>query len=176
MLATAFNANQLKTNGFDIEGLYDLRLNSSCLTFRYMGTFVNSLTTVVNGVAVNTAGQPTTQGNSGVPHWRMNLSTTYNVGKFTAMVLERWVQGGVFNSTYTQGVDINDNTVIGRFYTDVTLQYNVTDQMQVYGKVNNLFNVSPPIVPNTITEPYAASSPFYDDLGATWAIGFRLNL
>ena len=38
------------------------------------------------------------------------------------------------------------------------------------------FNITPPIVPNSLTEPYTASSPFYDVLGTTWAVGFRFNL
>ena len=42
--------------------------------------------------------------------------------------------------------------------------------------MNNLFNITPPIVPNSLTEPYTASSPFYDVLGTTWAVGFRFNL
>ena len=91
-------------------------------------------------------------------------------------MLERWVQGGVYNSTYVQGIDINNNNVVGRFYTDVSVQFAATSQLQVYVKVNNLFNITPPIVPNSLTEPYTASSPFYDVLGATWAVGFRFNL
>jgi iron complex outermembrane receptor protein len=90
--------------------------------------------------------------------------------------MERWVQGGVYNSTYVQGIDINNNHVVGKFYTNMTLEYAATGNLNVYARVDNLFNVSPPIVPNSLTEPYTASSPFYDVLGTTWAIGFRFTL
>jgi iron complex outermembrane recepter protein len=182
VFSSAFNAQQLKTNGFDIEAAYDWRLNTlfanagGDIRFRYIATFVNELTTVVDGVATNTAGQPTLQGTGGVPHWRMNLTSSYGNGPWTVTMLERWVQGGVYNSTYVQGIDINNNNVVGRFYTDLSVQYAATSQLAVYVKVNNLFNISPPIVPNSLTEPYTASSPFYDVLGTTWAVGFRFNL
>jgi iron complex outermembrane recepter protein len=182
VFSSAFNANTLKTSGVDIEAAYSLPLSDvysglpGNLNLRYLGNFINELTTTVNGISIDTAGQPTSQGTGGVPHWRMNVTAGYNVGKWTITALERWVQGGVYNSTYVEGIDINRNKVAGRFYTNLSVQYQVLDQITVYGKVDNLFNVFPPIVPNALTEPYAATSPFYDVLGRTFALGFRVNL
>ncbi len=182
VFSSAFNAQTLKTRGVDLESAYSFDLNSLIdrapghLSLRYLGNYISELTTTVNGISINTAGQPTSQGTGGVPHWRMNLTAGYNVGKWTVTAMERWVQGGVFNSTYAQGIDINNNKVTGRFYTNTSVQYQVLDSVNVYAKIDNLFNVFPPIVPNALTEPYAATSPFYDVLGRTFAVGFRLNL
>lgn len=176
VFSSAFNAQTLKTSGIDIEGAYTIDVNPGRLHFRYLGNYIGTLSTTIDGVTIDTAGQPTEQETGGVPHWRMNLTAGYEIGRTTVTAEERWVEGGVYDSTYVQGIDINNNKIASRFYTDISAQYQLRDSITVYAKINNLFNIFPPIIPNSLTEPYSSVSPFYDVLGRTFAIGFRWSL
>jgi outer membrane receptor protein involved in Fe transport len=175
---TEFNAASLVTNGVDLDIAY--RLPASSLWDRLSGdfqvkldmTYIGKLSTTNVGVATDLAGATT-------PHVHGNLRATYITAdnKLTASVLLRYVGNTSYNKLYVDGVDINENEIASKVYTNFDLAYRFIDQLQVYGKVNNLFNVAPPLYTSGIIEPdWNSNNNYYDIIGRTFAVGFRLNL
>lgn len=171
--ATLFNAAAVATNGVDIEAAYSFPLGSGSLNIRALGTYVNKLTTTINGVTTDTAGQ--TGATGGVPHWRGNLFINYRDDRLTAGGLIRWVQGGKFNNLYVGGIDINDNSVGGRGYLDLNAGYKVLQGVELFTKINNVFDRDPPPTPQPIVQASAAGSVFYDRIGRFISVGARFK-
>jgi outer membrane receptor protein involved in Fe transport len=181
VFAQEFNAQQITTDGADFEAAYRFPLDAlfsnapGQFRLRAIGTYIAHLTTTVNGVTSDTAGQPTSSGNGGVPHWQGNVTATYDVSKYSVVTEVRYVGGGVFNSTYTEGVNINNNEISGRTYVSLLGSYSPVDNLQFYARISNLFNVFPPIVPLAVQAPHAANSPFYDVEGRAFQLGVRFH-
>ena len=125
-----------------------------------------------NGVAADTSGALNA---GGTPHWRWNASAIYTAGPWRASVFVRWIQGGRLNNTLVEGIDINDNTVQSRSYTDLSLTYTINDRYEIYGNIRNLLNTDPPVTANSLIAPQTATSPFFDVLGRYFIVGARVN-
>ncbi|WP_148276621.1 TonB-dependent receptor domain-containing protein [Sphingobium sp. SYK-6] len=174
--AVRFNADEVKTQGLDIEVAYRTGLTNISenwngnISFRLLGTYVGKLATTSSGVTIDRAGQ--VQG-GGAPHWRVNLNTIYRDGPLTLNTQLRWVQGGKRDATFVEGIDINDNRVGGRFYVNTSADYDLNDVFAVFLKVDNLFDNDPPVTTNGVAAPQTATSPYYDVLGRRYAAGVR---
>jgi len=64
---------------------------------------------------------------------------------------------------------VNYNYVPSVFYMDIGTTYNWTDSTQLYFKVNNALNQSPPV---TGAEP---NNTLYDVIGRFYQVGIRIN-
>ncbi|HEY4075684.1 MAG TPA: hypothetical protein VGM26_02005, partial [Rhizomicrobium sp.] len=60
----------------------------------------------------------------------------------------------------------NFNKVDGAFYLDVGANYNINDKTQVYGKIDNLTNLAPPL---------GGGNVLYDVIGRMYRIGVRFQ-
>jgi outer membrane receptor protein involved in Fe transport len=142
-----------------------------------LATYIDELVTTINNVATDRAGQVAGAGGTagGVPHWRGTLSFDYRAQKYNAGILWRYVQGGTYDNTFVEGIDINDNSVSGRSYIDLNGTYKFTDSVELFGKINNVFNVDPPATPNIIAQASYAGSPFYDRIGRYYIGGLRVR-
>jgi outer membrane receptor protein involved in Fe transport len=117
-------------------------------------------------------------GATNAPSWVVNASLSYRLDDWTATVQGRYVGGGLIDAALVgpddpdynpaSPISIGDNTVPGRFYTSVALNYRVTDQVEIYGVVDNLTNEQPPF-------PYTALVGLYDKAGRTFRLGARLQ-
>jgi iron complex outermembrane receptor protein len=173
-----FNADSLKTSGIDVELQYRFSLGGGELNLRGLANYVAELSTTSNGVTndyVGLAGvAPPPQG---VPEWRANLDATYSTDNWKFGIGYRYIDGGKFDTRFnTTTLDIADNTISGRSYVDLSASYKLNPAIELYGRVENLFNVYPPITPNGITQPTIASSQFFDRRGTFIAVGARLRL
>jgi iron complex outermembrane recepter protein len=175
--AVLLNTGGTKTSGLDFEFAYSLGVAGGQLYTRMLATYIDKLETTINGVATDRAGQVAGAGGpaGGVPHWRGTLSFDYRAQKYNAGILWRYVQGGTYDSTFVEGVDINDNNVSGRSYIDLNGTYKISDSIEVFGKINNAFNVDPPATPNIIAQASYAGSPFYDRIGRYYIGGLRVR-
>jgi outer membrane receptor protein involved in Fe transport len=174
---TEFNAQELKTSGVDFEGSYDVPLDSVVgswngdLALHAVVSYVAHLITTTGGVSVDTAGQ--LQGTYASPKWRGAFTATYTNGPLEVRGLVNFVGAGKYDNTYGP-LDINKNNYPAYAYLDLSAQYQVNDHLQLYGKVENLFDTNPPLIAsNTITVALAASSQFYDLVGRRFGIGAR---
>ncbi len=174
---TEFNAATLVTDGFDIIAAYHLPASSfwsswsGTFAFKLDSTYIFKLATTNVGVVTDTAGGIT-------PAFHGNLRGSYTTAddKLTASIMLRYTGKTSYNTLYTDGIDIDRNQISSRLYTNVDLSYNVNDQLQVYGKINNAFNIAPPLYTSGIIEPdYNSNNSYYDIIGRTYAVGVRLN-
>src|SRR3546814_5294759 len=62
----------------------------------------------------------------GQPHWRANVSTTYETGPARISLTGRYVGGGNINNEYTFK-DLNKLTHKGRLYLDLSVAYDLID-------------------------------------------------
>jgi len=103
-------------------------------------------------------------------------ATNYNAG-----MLVRFVQGGKYDNTLIEPYgninfnSINDNTISDRYYIDLNGSYNLTQNFDLFAKVNNLLDKDPPATPSAITQAQYAASPFYDRIGRYYTAGFRVR-
>ncbi len=173
--ATLINAARVKTSGFDIEVGYSLPIGADRLDLRLLANYVEELSTTVNDVTTDVLHQLGSESSGGIPQWRFVTSARYVRPTFSAGVLVRYVDSGLFRSNYTSGIDIDDNHIPSRTYVDLDFAMGLTDTFQVYAKVNNVFDVDPPLAPSLITEPNYNSGAFHDRIGRYFKAGVRVQ-
>lgn len=177
--ATLINAAEVTTSGVDFEAAYSFPLASGDLDLRALVTHVSELTITNNGVTTDYAGQVGSTGTlgpaGGAPEWRATVSANYNVNALTLGAQVRYIDGGILNVNFVEGVDIDDNSVESRTYLDLNASYDVNERLQLYTAIDNVFNKEPPLTPNAITAPSYASSAFYDRIGRFYAVGARFR-
>ena len=170
--ATLINVAKTETSGVDFEVAYGLPVASGRLTVRALATYVDKLSTTINAATTDRAGQV---GSGGAPKWRGNVSVDYRTSQYSVGALVRVVDGGAYDSTYVEGVDINDNSVSGRRYLDLNGSYRINENFELFGKINNLLNVDPPATPQILAGSLYAGSSHYDRIGRYYTGGVRLR-
>jgi outer membrane receptor protein involved in Fe transport len=175
------NISQLKTSGIDIEASYRTDIgDDASFSIRGIASHVIELSTQIqNQPAVDRAGQVGSSG--GVPKWQFNIDANLRVGPFSVGAVERIIGAGTYNSTYVEGVDIDDNHLPSVAYTDLTAGYRFDiagDEWELYGTINNLFDKDPPreagqfFVFGTIP----SNSYLYDAIGRAYTVGLRIRM
>lgn len=182
-----FNLASWKTSGFDIEASYQwqqpLGLPGS-FTVRALGTHIRKF--IVNaGIAgvdpVDQAGA----NNGNTPDWKWLAVQTYDSGRFSLTVQERWISDGTFGNQYVvcqsscpvstgNHPTIDYNKMKGAFYVDIGATFKIGDNLSVYGKVDNLFDKDPVPAPQTNTG-LDINPALYDTLGRIYRAGVRFN-
>ncbi len=174
------NIARMKTSGIDIEANYRTQLGAGTLGLRAIASHVIELSTYNPGTTpVDRAGQTGTSG--GVPSWNFNIDVNYRNGPFSLGVNERIIGAGTYNSTYKEGVDIDDNSIPAIAYTDLTASYRFkvgAKDWELFGTINNLLDQDPPrnsgsfFVFGTIpTNAY-----LFDTMGRAYTLGLRVKL
>jgi iron complex outermembrane recepter protein len=120
--------------------------------------------------------------NTGVlyPRWKGNLALAYTVGAWTAQLSEEWIGREKINTTWTEGVDVDDNWLPNYFNTNLKLGWTGemygTHSTEVAVFVTNLFDRNPIVIPsyNSRTGSQIVSNN-YDAFGRSYdlAINFR---
>ena len=183
-----FNLASLKTNGFDIEASYRFNLRSMGVpggfTFRGLATHTLDFTTdpgvpgqpILQLAGNNVANNPA-PGTTGVAKWKAFLMQTWEVGPVQFTLTERVISKGNINpnfivcqtncpQTTVQNPTSNFNTVPGEVYVDFGVNYQLRDAIEVYARVDNVFNdLAPPFGSNSL----------YDTIGRRYSAGIRLN-
>jgi outer membrane receptor protein involved in Fe transport len=182
-----FNLASWRTSGFDIEASYQwqqpLGLPGS-FTVRALGTHIRKF--IVNaGIAgvdpVDQAGA----NNGNTPDWKWLAVQTYDSGRFSLTVQERWFSDGTFGNQYVvcqsscptstaNHPTIDYNKMKGAFYVDIGATFKFGDNLSIYGKVDNLFDRDPTASPQTNTG-LDVNPALYDTLGRTYRAGVRFN-
>jgi outer membrane receptor protein involved in Fe transport len=182
-----FNLASWRTSGFDIEASYQwqqpLGLPGS-FTVRALGTHIRKF--VVNaGIAgvdpVDQAGA----NNGNTPDWKWLAVQTYDSGRFSLTVQERWFSDGTFGNQYVvcqsscptstaNHPTIDYNKMKGAFYVDIGATFKFGDNVSIYGKVDNLFDRDPTASPQTNTG-LDVNPALYDTLGRVYRAGVRFN-
>ncbi|WP_165357583.1 TonB-dependent receptor domain-containing protein [Sphingosinicella sp. CPCC 101087] len=198
------NLGSFTSRGIDLEVDYTVRLRelvpewNGLINLRVVGTHLYDL--LIQGAPgapiINFAGQsgpnaPLGDFNS-TPKWMLNSTLTLEVGRFTGVVQARYVGSGALSRTLIGPDDpdydptlinsINHNRVPSRTYVTLALTYRLPvgsddDQFEIFGVVENLFDVDPPIAPGTtgsvVQSSYPTNPALFDTLGARFRTGVR---
>ena len=178
VLTSTFNAASLKVSGVDFEASYTQPLQDwfsdwdATMTVSNLTSYAEHIQTKVNGITQENAGFLT--GGNSLPHWRSVTNFIYNEGPLTARLTMYWIGPGLYGPTQYRPTDINIYHYSGRTYFDAGMQYDVTDRVEVYGKINNLLNQNPPFLADNATlKALADTSNIYDRMGRVYGVGLR---
>ena len=185
-----------KTSGFDIAASYQMSMDA--IQEGWLGdiSLGANITHVIEdiqdsgapGVAViDTAGMNAT---ANPPRWKYQLSARYTLDAISLGVTARGVSSGVYNSnwiTCTTGcpastannVTTDYNHIPSAWYLDLNTSYAVTDNVDAFLNVKNVFNSDPPVYyvgpgGNAWQRP-AAPLYNYDLLGRVYRVGIRFR-
>jgi outer membrane receptor protein involved in Fe transport len=186
-----FNLASLHAKGFDIETAYRTNLNKFDLpgrfTFRALATrnlhFITD-TGVIGTIPSEGAG--VNLGNT--PTWKLLASQTWDglLGdKLSLTLTERWFSDGVYSNEYVEcqtncpvstliHPTIYDNKMKGATYLDVGGSWNLSKQMMLYFKIDNLTDRDPEAAPQP-NPSFAVNPALYDVIGRTYRAGLRYN-
>ncbi|MHC9420233.1 TonB-dependent receptor plug domain-containing protein [Sphingomonas citri] len=171
--ANSFNAQTLKTRGIDFEASYNFPLFAGRFTARALATYVDRLISSTATGQVDTAGQ--LQGGFATPKWRGSTTFLYDQGPLNLRVLFNYIGPGTFDNAFGP-LDLNRNHYPAFLYTDMSVQYDVTDRLQLYAKVENLTDTAPPLLAeSSITVALATLSQYHDLRGRVVGVGARLR-
>jgi outer membrane receptor protein involved in Fe transport len=182
-LNTAFE----KTSGVDVEASYSAAIPSigARLATRLIVNYLNELTTGVAGaIPIDAAGDMS----QAYPKWVGTFQTNLSFGRPSIFFQERVVGSGKYTSVDLGGgpvtsSSLNYNQAPAVFYTDMTLNYDVSDRVNTFFAINNLFNKEPPMVPTYLTAgssfgnaPVGGVRGLYDFIGRMFTIGVRVKM
>ncbi|HUD91089.1 TonB-dependent receptor plug domain-containing protein [Sphingobium sp.] len=182
-----FNLASWKTSGFDIEASYQwqepLGLPGS-FTVRALGTHIRKFVVDAGIAGVDPIDQAGAN-NGNTPDWKWLAVQTYDSGRFSFTVQERWFSDGTFGNQYvvcqsscpvstTNHPTIDFNKMKGAFYVDLGATFKFGERFSIYGKVDNLFDKDPVASPQTNTG-LDINPALYDTLGRIYRAGVRFN-
>jgi iron complex outermembrane recepter protein len=179
------NVAQAKVEGVDIEIIYNTRpdfFSDRDERFSVRG-FVSQLIERSN---VTVPGAPVRQLGGGFtdsvlyPDWKGNLTVQYNLGDWGLQLSEEWISRSMINTTWVEGVDVDDNYLPNYVNTNARLSYSgqteAGHQWDVGLTVTNLFDRNPIVVPsyNSRTGSQTVSNN-YDAYGRRYNLGFNYS-
>lgn len=177
------NVSEAVTRGADLEVSYSRPINlvggnDESIQFRFFANYLDEVSFQFEGAPTqNLAGE------IDYPEWLMTGSFTYSRGPFSATWQTRYRDSTVRDLDWVEGVDIEDNSVSGRTYTNLNLSYSfdwATTDARAYFYVGNLFDEDPPLVAGGIggLSGYAGytDSGIFDVLGRTYTVGIQVGL
>ncbi|MXP41135.1 TonB-dependent receptor [Altererythrobacter soli] len=182
----SLNLDKIDTSGIDIEAVYTLPLAQAgnSLSFRGVATYVDDLTTVNFGEAVDRAGQTGVAGSLAAPDWVANGYLTFNSPHFTTTVQGRYISPGLYDAQRIGPDDpdyapnlpdsISDNEVEGRFYVNLFATWRAGGDtgrgFEIFGAIHNLFDRDPPAAPET---QFYTNPVYFDTIGRYFRFGIR---
>jgi outer membrane receptor protein involved in Fe transport len=188
------NINALRTSGMDIAASYATELWGGELSTSFTATYVDELTINSPGSPIDDyagvlgAGAPPQT--SGSSKWKGVISANYKTGPYSFTTQVRWYGSGILNNTWNTGnlataatrYTVSDSVfnVDPTAYLDIRASYDVTDNLQFYGAVDNLLNIPPAMVPGYSGGIQSNGGPIhsvtqYDLLGREIRLGVRVN-
>ncbi|HEU4617718.1 MAG TPA: TonB-dependent receptor [Gammaproteobacteria bacterium] len=182
---TFANVNKRAVSGVDLEVDYTRPINlfttgAESLSWRFLASRLNENSTTVAGAPKrDLVGEV---GLAGLPELQMTTNVTYRNGPFGLFLQGRWIDSGVADIDYVEGVDIDDNSVESVFYTDLRASYTgkfgQDGEWEAFLHVANLTDKDPPLVPGWSDfggTGIGTNENLYDVLGRRFTVGFRLR-
>lgn len=184
------NITEALVRGVDLESVYRKRIHvfgggDEVINARLFASWLlENKQAIGSTTPIDRAGQTGIQQSDGIPYslpkFKATGSVTYANGPFSMFVQGRYIGSGTFENSAVVGKTIESNHVDSVFYTDVRLGYAFklrdNSTWEVFGTVNNLFDVDPPVTPYwsafaSYTNQYNAS--LFDVLGRRFVVGAK---
>jgi iron complex outermembrane receptor protein len=173
------NATATRVRGSDMDARYQLNFDTlGKLLFDLQWTHISSFLNITGDTRSQYAG---THGNCdvtnciGTPKNRINFGATWDMGKWNVSTVVNYIDkfdniavaGDTCANSFADGSDApNSSCTIASFYSvDLSGRWQVTEPLEVFGTVENLFDRLPPLDPLT----YGAVN--YNPLHSAGAIG-----
>jgi len=183
------NTAEARARGEDLELSYHHPITlfggGEQLSARLLATHMRELSTTQAGAAkVDRAGQTGPGGSggtvSGVPDWQGTLTLQYELDAFAAALEERYINHGTYDSTWRQGIDIDNNHVPSVAYTNLQLTYRPLrgDHLtaEVYLNITNLLDRDPPRAATfAFTGSTYTNTQLFDIYGRSYTLGARIQ-
>jgi iron complex outermembrane receptor protein len=189
-----FNLGSLTTDGFDIEARYGFKLDDWNIPGDFqIRSLVNHTSKFITDpnipgqIPVESAGAyggsnggSSNYNQSGgiVLTWKAQVTQTYQNDDWGVNLTERWFPNGVVNRNYilctvsfcppptVNHPTTNFNKVDGAFYLDFGANYNINERTQIYGKIDNITNLMPPL---------GGGNVLFDVVGRMFRVGVRIQ-
>jgi iron complex outermembrane receptor protein len=175
------NLNSATAKGIDFELDYHKALQDwisnwrGTVAIRALGTYNISNTQTNAGVFHQFAGELS----DGVPKQKWNVTGSYLLDGWTLSATWRYISAGVletsFFDTSAGPLTVNDNDVPHVSYFDLGLSYMLPHEIEIYGRVENLFDKAPPVVPSTSYYSQQTNPQIYDVIGRYFRAGLRFK-
>lgn len=176
------NASSLTTSGLDFEADYPMEVFAGKLNWHLVGNYTAQETQTALGTTFDYAGSlGEDSAVIGEPKLKATLSATYVKGPWSATVQGRFIGAAKINNAWGP-LQVDDNNVPAVGYLDLRASYKWSNDVQIYGAIDNLTNVAPPIIPVTQAggqETYyfsAIREDVYDAIGRQFRLGVRVSL
>jgi iron complex outermembrane recepter protein len=183
------NTAQARARGEDFELSYRKPITlfggGESFSARLLATHMRELSTTQAGAApVDRAGQTGPGGSggtvSGVPDWQGTLTLQYDREAFAVAIDERYINHGTYDSTWRQGVDIDNNHVPSVAYTNLQLTYRPVrrDRLtaEVFLNITNLLDRNPPRAAAFVfTGSTYTNTQLFDIYGRQYTLGARVQ-
>lgn len=180
------NVNRQSVRGFDIEASYRTYLpGSSTLDLRLLATRYLELSITDSQGTVDRAGQTGYRGGAtpGVPDWIVDGNVLWSVGAFQFGVHGHFIPKGKFDVLLVGPEDpgysitlpnsVNTNRVNGRAIFDLSASAKITDKLEIFGVVNNVFDKDPPLA---FSSQGGTNHVWFDTVGRYFKAGIRLEM
>lgn len=174
VMLTQINLSSLDVSGIDLEASYRRSLATLPGTFtaRLFGTYLIEKIVDDTVTRVDRAGEIGRNTLLNGPRFRGSLMLGYTLDRLRTAVQVNHVSAGNYDNEWGPE-DILDNRIGSRTYVNLSARFDATDNLEVYGVINNLFDKGPAPNPNT----GGGSSPFdgslHDVLGRRYTLGIR---
>lgn len=176
LLQIPVNVARQKATGVDYEASYRQPLGDiGALTARVLATNVLDFYIVNGGVKTDMLGQNT----GAITKWRWNASLTFDADRYSLTATARGFSAGVYDNTWTSGVEIDNNHLPSATYVDLAGQYRIRDndngKIVAFFTVENLFDKDPAIVSGTSISALQTNPILYDVIGRNYRVGVRFQ-
>jgi iron complex outermembrane receptor protein len=168
---TLINVATVETSGIDFEAASSIPVGGGTIKLHALLSYIFNLDTTINDVVSDKAGEVGITG--GIPHWKANLRISYELEPIRFGATLRHVAGGNYSNALVEGVGINDNSVGAQTLVDLHGSYDLKKGVQFFARIDNLFDVDPPLTPGSGPQMIAALQPHYERMGRNYTAGIR---
>ena len=115
------------------------------------------------------------------PEWRLLPAIAYSRGGFRGFLQGRFFDGRTLNRLWTEGVNVDDNSVPSVTYADLNLSYEMelgAQSYRLFFNATNLFDRAPPQTPGNLNFVGGTGGPnagLYDTVGRTYTVGANVS-
>ncbi|HHX82252.1 MAG TPA: TonB-dependent receptor [Pseudomonadaceae bacterium] len=107
------------------------------------------------------------------PAYTAVLTAHYHAGPWSLRAQQRYYDSTLFNSTWTEGVDVDDNSISSQSLTSLGLSYgqvmNSGGEWRLAFNVMNLFDREAPVIPGQVL------ANGHDQYGRRFQLGLTLD-
>jgi iron complex outermembrane recepter protein len=173
------NLNEAQTKGLDLDVNYHTSLSGGTLGLRLIGTRLFEQSTTVSSATGSVFTEYAGSLVQGDPTWLLNLITSYDRGPIGFDLSARFIDSGVYNSSYLVGeLDSKDMSVPSNFTLNAGVRYtlkSVPGAPELYFTIQNLLDKAPPLLPSTALTSFETNAQLYDAMGRYFFGGIRMT-